>query len=545
MTGVGMKLITVSERGCELRELKPCEGNKVELNTIERYKDVVEACWSQDGTRIAMLDALKPGVDQSIRIYSADDMNMIYEMKSKKQIRRFALSNHGNFLMYCIAREDQDTEKNFFCLQIGYNIPIVNVPLKDYSQTWPNFKISDNETYAVRAASESVIIYELPQVSDNLDCTTNVHSPTESRKPAGTAIDEGEPFARIPVDKQVKCFAVSNEVIIDNKAHIYVSYFGQTKRGIHGPSQARVVCSAKPDKIISSALMHAEGGRMSFLSDGSAALFEAFLKEEKKETTSYYGKSTLHSLGAKSMRKIDLVGAMNQPVHACESRPESCQLMVSYGPTPAKLRLMDGFSGREIGNFGENQRNHFRFSPCGNWLLMGGYGALNGDTEIYDCGTGDVIGAQRLVNNVVADWFEDGKHLVLATTSPRLRVDNKLMIMRYNCEILFTENYERLTAVMVRPIKTEEAKIRYPPFEPTHTPMKNYMDGTQSYIPPSQRRKMEEQKKSGNKKAKAKAKKGAVIKTQGAKAKIKTSTVSAVAVPVEEEAPKIGFELPF
>jgi len=280
-----MKLVTVSERGCELRELHHIDGNKIKLKTVQVYKDVVEACWSQDGTRLAMLDALKPGVLQSLRIYEAETMTVVYEMKATKQIRRFALSKHGNFLMYCIAREDQDSEKNFFCLQVGHDKPIANFPLRDYTQSWPNFTISDNETFAVRAASESVIIYELPQVSADPNCSTNVNFPTGARMPPGTPIDEGEPFAKIPTDKPAKCFCVSKELVVDGKVQIYVAYFGQTKRGAHGPSQAKVVSSAKPEKVISSCLMHAEGGKMMFNADGSAALFEAFLKEEKKIQT--------------------------------------------------------------------------------------------------------------------------------------------------------------------------------------------------------------------------------------------------------------------
>ena len=42
----------------------------------------------------------------------------------------------------------------------------------------------------------------------------------------------------------------------------------------------------------------------------------------------------------------------------------------------------------------------------------------------------------RAENGVLAEWAPDGSKLLVATTSPRLRVDNGLLIMGYHGEHL-------------------------------------------------------------------------------------------------------------
>ena len=42
----------------------------------------------------------------------------------------------------------------------------------------------------------------------------------------------------------------------------------------------------------------------------------------------------------------------------------------------------------------------------------------------------------RAENGVIADWAPDGSMLLVATTAPRLRVDNGLLIMGYHGEHL-------------------------------------------------------------------------------------------------------------
>lgn len=64
-------------------------------------------------------------------------------------------------------RESAETEKNFFCYQNGHPKPIFNVPLKDYSENWPNFFITDRETFAARRAGDGILMYIMPSTGDD------------------------------------------------------------------------------------------------------------------------------------------------------------------------------------------------------------------------------------------------------------------------------------------------------------------------------------------------------------------------------------------
>eukprot|EP00915_Cephaloidophora_sp_WS-2016_P004860 GHVH01006501.1.p1 GENE.GHVH01006501.1~~GHVH01006501.1.p1 ORF type:complete len:384 (-),score=33.86 GHVH01006501.1:273-1424(-) len=345
-----------------------------------------------------------------------------------------------------------------------------------------------------------------------------------------------EHYAKFVTEKIPLAFAMSKEFLsAAGYSRVFIATYNHMKKGVKGLGRIQTSSSWRPSTTITCASVNAEGGTVEFTPDGSMAILEAKLQQDKTNV-SYYGNSTLHAAGATCPRKIDLVNALSSPVHAFATRPGTSQVMISYGPLPAKLRLVDSKSGKGEGNFGENRRNHFRFSPCGNWLLMGGYGSLNGDSEVYNLTDGEVIGAARLVDNVVAEWFADGQHIVLGSTAPRLRVDNKLMVMRYNCEVLLTEQYECLTHILPQPISYEKAKIEYPPIKPKHLAMKNVVEGVKSYIPPAQRRRMEAE-------GTAKSKIG-VIKAQGSNAKMTGELKKQPAIPEKPRA-KVGYKLPY
>ena len=74
-------------------------------------------------------------------------------------------------------------------------------------------------------------------------------------------------------------------------------------------------------------------------------------------------------------------------------------------------------------------RNFLSFSPQGRLMLLGGFGNLAGDMDIYDLdppagGVPIKVGGCQMSNATICDWSPCGTRLLTATFTPRLRVDN-------------------------------------------------------------------------------------------------------------------------
>jgi len=68
------------------------------------------------------------------------------------------------------------------------------------------------------------------------------------------------------------------------------------------------------------------------------------------------------------------------------------------------------------------------------------------------------IATTRSHGTVDIDWSPDGEHFFLATTSPRLRVDNRVKVYRYDGNLLFTVEFDELTHVSWRPVPVKNFK---------------------------------------------------------------------------------------
>jgi uncharacterized protein with WD repeat len=88
-----------------------------------------------------------------------------------------------------------------------------------------------------------------------------------------------------------------------------------------------------------------------------------------------------------------------------------------------------------IKDFGSGPRNTVQFSPHGNVLAIAGFGNLRGEIEFWARddkakGAAPGSGEYKLLNKLHAsdstlfEWCPDSRHIITATTSPRLKVDN-------------------------------------------------------------------------------------------------------------------------
>lgn len=117
---------------------------------------------------------------------------------------------------------------------------------------------------------------------------------------------------------------------------------------------------------------------------------------------------------------------------------------------PSKASLYDG-QCRLVGDFGTGPRNFVHFNPQGNLVCFGGFGNLAGSVEIWDLKSLAKIASFNAAGTSTCNWSPDGRLLVLATLSPRLRVDNCFKIYDYSGSLLVDCSFKDLFQVSKSP----------------------------------------------------------------------------------------------
>lgn len=136
---------------------------------------------------------------------------------------------------------------------------------------------------------------------------------------------------------------------------------------------------------------------------------------------------------------------------------------------PAKTTI---FNARAVAqhNFDLAPRNTILFSPHGRFVLVAGFGNLAGHMDIYDLSKDYAkVCTIQAANCTHCEWSPDGKHILTATTSPRLRVDNGIRIWHVGGGLMYNEDMFELYHVTWRPQSTLTHPLENP-LHPVPTP---------------------------------------------------------------------------
>ncbi|KAJ2714385.1 hypothetical protein H4R19_001756 [Coemansia spiralis] len=164
----------------------------------------------------------------------------------------------------------------------------------------------------------------------------------------------------------------------------------------------------------------------------------------------YYGESGLYFMAAAGNFDCRVVLDREGPIHDVAWSPDEKEFAVVYGFMPAKAALFN-HRAEQVFDFGTAPRNLVRFNPYGRVLAVGGFGNLSGLVDLWDrknlkkiC-TVDAHGAS------LCEWSPDGRYLLAATLSPRLRVDNGIRIWHHSGTLVYNQQTDELFHVNWRP----------------------------------------------------------------------------------------------
>ena len=141
------------------------------------------------------------------------------------------------------------------------------------------------------------------------------------------------------------------------------------------------------------------------------------------------------------------------PIHDVTWSPNSREFGVVYGYMPAKTTIFDA-RANIVYTLPLGPRNTILFSPHARFVLVAGFGNLQGQMDIYDREKLTKLTTVEASNASVCEWSPDGQHILTATTSPRLRVDNGVKIWHVTGALMYLEELTELYNVYWRPQTT-------------------------------------------------------------------------------------------
>lgn len=111
--------------------------------------------------------------------------------------------------------------------------------------------------------------------------------------------------------------------------------------------------------------------------------------------------------------------------------------MVISGFMPAFTVLYSKF-GQPLYELYRNHRNTLVKNKNSNYLIVGGFGNLNGMVDIWDIQTMKQIGSTRSSSATFCQWSPCNNFFMTAILNPRLRVDNKYTVFSRTGQLVRT-----------------------------------------------------------------------------------------------------------
>ncbi|ORZ34575.1 eukaryotic translation initiation factor eIF2A-domain-containing protein [Catenaria anguillulae PL171] len=173
---------------------------------------------------------------------------------------------------------------------------------------------------------------------------------------------------------------------------------------------------------------------------------------------SYYGENNLYYMSTAGNWDCRVALDKEGPIHDLAWAPNGREFAVIYGFMPSKT-MMFNYKADPVFDFGTAARNTLAFSPNGRILLIGGFGNLPGEFELWDLSKTLKLANLSSPNATQITWSPDGRHLLTATLSPRLRVDNGWKVWHYRGVCVAKHDVKELFQIEWRPVSSAGPNI--------------------------------------------------------------------------------------
>lgn len=119
-------------------------------------------------------------------------------------------------------------------------------------------------------------------------------------------------------------------------------------------------------------------------------------------------------------------------------------------------------------------------------MLVAGFGTMAGQMDIYDLEKDHKkICTIEASNASVCEWSPDGKYILTATTSPRLRVDNGVRIWHVGGGLMYNQELQELYHVTWRPQSSHPVEVSLHPLPSPHTSALTYLGNVKTPSKPA------------------------------------------------------------
>ncbi|SCV02175.1 LAMI_0G16578g1_1 [Lachancea mirantina] len=367
---------------------------------------------------------------EEVKIYAGDKLSKLLITLALKDVYDLHFSPSGNYLSTWERPSISDAEhKNVKIWYLNEESPSSEAKFTYQAKVQSGWALQFTklDNFAVKLFGKEIRIVKLD--SENTEFNFN------------------KPFSKLVPEQQISSFLISPS------EHPTICTFAPEKGGKPAVLSIYAISEGTIEKkIASKTFFKADSCQLKWNAMGNAVLCMA-TTDFDSSNKSYYGENTLYLLsfqgvnGALGGKSVRVPLSKEGPVHDFTWSPTSRQFGVIYGFMPATITFFD-LRGNVVHSLPEQPKNTMLFSPSGRYILIAGFGNLQGSVEILDrhdkfkC-----ISKFDAANTSVCKWSPGGEFVMTATTSPRLRVDNGVKVWHVSGALCFVKEYKELLKV--------------------------------------------------------------------------------------------------
>ncbi|KAF8932044.1 hypothetical protein BGZ52_011105 [Haplosporangium bisporale] len=344
---------------------------------------------------------------EGVKVMDAQSLQMIQEFAIKDVIE-IDFSPKGTFISTWVRqiKTEDGSHKNMSIYEVKTGQELTAFSQKNQNN-W-NVQWTDDETYCARMVSNEVHFWEpknLPKA----------------------------PFTKLRLE------GMSQFSLSPGKSTSVAVFFGERKGA---PAMVRIYSITNFSvPLASKSFFKADRVQMIWNQLGTNILVWA-TTDVDKTGKSYYGETNLYYLAVAG--NFDCRVPIDGLIHDVAWAPASKDFVVIHGQMPSPKTTLFDHRANAVHEFGRDARNTIKWNPQGRVLVLAGFGNLAGTMDFWDRKTLKKITSVSARDTTACEWSPDGRHILTATLSPRLRVDNGYKIWHYTGTLVHVEEMNEL-----------------------------------------------------------------------------------------------------